>query len=245
MERPAQAVTFDFHNTLAHCDKWFQLEIRNLVPAFLDWLADSTHSGRLPVSDADASASYRRLRLEIMEHGMEVDAVSCVDFVTREFGYPLERDTICAGVCAIMRETLSDASPVPGAVDAVRHLHAQGIRLGVVSSAAYHPFLEWSLEKFGILDAFDSIITSASCGYYKTRTEIYSVALDALQVPAENLIHVGDSHRFDVETSSRLGIRTIWFNRDGDSEQVSSATESVTSLCGVEHVATRLLRGSA
>lgn len=240
-ETPA-AVTFDFHNTLAVCDQWFELEVRQVVPAFLNWHAACNGSKRLPVADGDAIDSYRRLRLEIMDHGMEVDAVSCVDYVTRELGYPIELGTIEHGVQEIMQRTLADSVPVPGVVESVRRLQSQGIRLGVVSSAAYHPFLQWSLEKFGILDAFDSIVTSASCGYYKTRTEIYSAALADLKTSADRTVHIGDSLRFDVETAARLGIKTIWFNRDADSSKSSVADAVVTSLEDVDAIAVALLR---
>ena len=32
-----RAITFDFHNTLIHCDPWFELEVRTLPGAFLRW----------------------------------------------------------------------------------------------------------------------------------------------------------------------------------------------------------------
>nr|MBA2290299.1 hypothetical protein [Chloroflexia bacterium] len=35
-----QIITFDFHNTVAHCDPWFELEIRTLPAAVLGRLAD-------------------------------------------------------------------------------------------------------------------------------------------------------------------------------------------------------------
>ena len=88
----------------------------------------------------------------------------------------------------------------------------------VVSSAIYHPFLESTLERFGILDAFEMVITSASCGYYKSRQEIYHHALDALGIAPGELVHVGDSLKYDVTTAGRLGVRTVWLNADADGE---------------------------
>jgi HAD superfamily hydrolase (TIGR01509 family) len=236
MRRYPEAVTFDFHNTLAHCDQWFQLEIRELVPAFLSWYAAHNGNSPLGISSDDSVAVYRRLRTEIMAHGMEMDAVTCVDAVTRELGCPLPEETIEIGVETVMRTTLEDATAVPGVVDSVRQLRSEGIRLGVVSSAAYHPFLEWSLEKFGILDEFDSIVTSASCGYYKSRTEIYSIALEQLGSSSDRAVHVGDSHRFDVETASRLGIKTVWYNPDNVSIPDARPDATVTTLDGVDRL---------
>jgi FMN phosphatase YigB (HAD superfamily) len=95
-------------------------------------------------------------------------------------------------------------------VETVRALHDDGIRLGVVSSAVYHPFLEWSLEMFGIASAFTTVVTSASAGFYKSRPEIYRRAAEHLGVSPNRIVHVGDSLRFDVGGASRAGMGTVW-----------------------------------
>jgi putative hydrolase of the HAD superfamily len=93
----------------------------------------------------------------------------------------------------------------------VRALHGRGLRCGIVSSAVHHPFLEWTLERFGLTAAFASVVTSASSGYYKSRPEIYQTALRALGVAPGEAVHVGDSYRFDVQGARRAGLRTIWY----------------------------------
>lgn len=236
MKHIPEAVTFDFHNTIATCDQWFQLEIRELMPAFLTWYATHHGSDSNRICAKESVTVYRRLRTEIMEHGIEMDAVTCVDAVTRELGFSLPADTIESGVETVMRATLAEATAVPGVVEGVRKLRSQGVRLGVVSSAAYHPFLEWTLDKFGILDDFDTIVTSASCGYYKSRTEIYSIALEHLDSTADRAVHVGDSHRFDVETASRLGIRTVWYNHENSTYPDVQADAVVTTLDGIDRL---------
>ena len=236
MKHIPEAVTFDFHNTIATCDQWFQLEIRELMPAFLTWYATLHGSDSNRICAKESVTVYRRLRTEIMEHGIEMDAVTCVDAVTRELGFSLPADTIESGVETVMRATLAEATAVPGVVEGVRKLRSQGVRLGVVSSAAYHPFLEWTLDKFGILDDFDTIVTSASCGYYKSRTEIYSIALEHLDSTADRAVHVGDSHRFDVETASRLGIRTVWYNHENSTYPDVQADAVVTTLDGIDRL---------
>jgi putative hydrolase of the HAD superfamily len=80
-----------------------------------------------------------------------------------------------------------------------------------VSSAVHHPFLDWTLARFGLGDAFTTIITSASSGFYKSRPEIYQAALRDLGVAATETIHVGDSYRFDVQGARRAGLRTVWY----------------------------------
>lgn len=229
-----EAVTFDFHNTLARCDRWFHLEIRDLVPAFLLWHARQNNTS---VSEATFERSvelYRKIRLDIMDHGVERDAAACVGMVTRELGFTFEPDVIERGLQETMQETLADCTPIEGVVPAVRALRDQGIKLGVVSSAVYHPYLEWSLAGFGIADAFDVIVTSASCGFYKSRTDIYETTLKALGVRPEHAVHVGDSHRFDVETAAKLGMRTVWLAGEGTDTHSHQANAVVTTLTGID-----------
>jgi FMN phosphatase YigB (HAD superfamily) len=235
-----QAVTFDFHNTIARCDHWFDLEVRDLLPAFLTWLNNESGVEPVLIDFVEAKTRYRKLRREIMETGYERDAETCVDLVTREFGVVLPDEVIHAGVQAIMLETLPGSKPLDGVVDAVIALHEQGVRLGVVSSAAYHPFLEWSLQKFGILDRFTTVVTSASCGYYKSRTEIYEITLNRLKADPGRSVHIGDSEKWDVGTSAKLGMRTVLLDEHGKQKEESKANAIVSSLRGVEQIAIRL-----
>jgi HAD superfamily hydrolase (TIGR01509 family) len=230
---PLKAVTFDFHNTLADCDEWFQLEIREIVPAVMDWLA-SRDGTTVAAGERDtAIRHYRAMRLDIMEHGNERDAYDCTMTVLAQMGRIVDEDVVREGVDTVMRSALPGSNAVEGVANAVRTLRASDIDLAVVSSAAHHDFLEWSLEKFEILDCFSHVITSASCGFYKSRTEIYQHALDQLGVRPSEAVHVGDSHRYDVETATRSGMRTVWFSRDRDANHANGAGLTVTSLDGL------------
>lgn len=224
-------VTFDFHNTLAWCDDWFQLEIRTLVPALLRWHGGVAHDDS---STADAAVElYRALRLEIIHHGHERDAVSCAMHVLDQLGIEIERDVVERGVADVMRDALGTSQPVPGVVDAVRQLADRGLRLGVISNAVYHPFLEWSLEKFEIADLFDVVVTSASAGYYKTRPELYHDTLARLGSNPTRTVHIGDSYRFDVLGARAAGMKTVWFDTGHEEGAGDAADLRVMTLDGL------------
>lgn len=215
----ARGITFDFHNTIAACDAWFQLEIRQLVGAFLGWRA--TERGD-PVSEpqiAAADAAYRQLRQEIHVHGNEQTAEQCIANVLGRLGIAATRDEIARGVEALMRDVSPAAAPLDGVIATIRDLAGRGIPLGIVSSAVYHPFLEWTLERFGIREAFAVVVTSASSRYYKSRPEIFWHALDALGVKPADAVHVGDSLRFDVGGAQRAGMRAILVSADSKPAQ--------------------------
>lgn len=223
------AVTFDFHDTLAICDAWFELEIRQLAAAYLSWQARQNGSGAVDSGLlADAATTYRQLRLEIIEHGNELPAEACVAQVLERLSLPVDMAAIARGVGALMRGVFAEVMPVPGAVATVRGLHAAGLNLGIISSAVYHPFLEWTLAKFQLQDAFLDITTSASAGFYKSRPELFWHATAALGAEPRSTVHVGDSYRFDVEGASRAGLATVWLNREGKPAPANGAAPDLT-----------------
>lgn len=220
------AVSFDFHDTIAICPRWFHLETRHLVSATH---AALVAAGRLPPGPdaAELDTAYRRLRLAIHEHGREQDATSCVREVLADFGIACPPETIAGAIAALQHATLEEAQPRPGIVAAIAELAAAGVPIGVTSNAVYHPFLLWTLERFGLLPRLRSVISSASCGYYKSRPEIFHATAAALGVPPARLVHVGDSFRFDVLAARRAGLRAVWLNLAGEQPPEPDAADLV------------------
>jgi FMN phosphatase YigB (HAD superfamily) len=238
------AITFDFHNTLIECDEWFQIEIRTLVSDVLRYWHDLGEIDVPPALLASADAEYRKLRLAIHRHGHELPADRAVRTILERIGYALPWEAIDIALDAIMRDAFRHARPVEGAPETVQSLSATGIRLGVVSSAVHHDFLLWSLDRFGMLTSFEEVVTSASCGFYKSRPEIYWSALSELNAHAGNAVHVGDSLRFDVGGAARAGMRTAWYQRPGAKEQPSAELIPnliVTSMAGIAPSLTAIL----
>jgi HAD superfamily hydrolase (TIGR01509 family) len=203
------AVTFDFHNTIARCDEWFDIEVNGLVSAFLRW--QSVDRG-VPIDEQtlwSADQAYKALRTAIRDHGNELTSEECVATVLDELSLSYDDREIARGIDQLLRPTLEFTQPMPGAIETIARLGDAGVPLGVVSSAVHHPFLEWTLERFGVNDAFSTVTTSASAGYYKSRPEIFLSALTALDALPEYSVHVGDSPRYDVGGAQRAGMRTV------------------------------------
>jgi HAD superfamily hydrolase (TIGR01509 family) len=225
------AVTLDFHNTLARCDSWFALEVRGLLPEFLDWHAGETGRKIAPETRELAASTYREIRRSVMESGYELTAEACVATGLERLGLHATESEIERGVERLMRSTLHDLAPIPSALKLVDDLRSAGVLLGIVSSAVYHPFLDWSLDEFGLTDSFASVVTSASAGFYKSRTEIYAHALTRLGVDASRAVHVGDSWRWDAGTAKRAGMKTVWLNAKYAEAEVTPDLE-IRSLDG-------------
>ena len=202
-------ITFDFHNTIATCDPWFELEVRDLpwaVVSHLD-LASSSDADRLTLD-----AAYATLRRGVIASGDEIDAFDAVFRILNAHGVAVDRHTVERAVDDVMRNTLAALEPVEGIAETIPYLRDRGCRLGIVSSAVHHQFVDWSLEAIGLRDAFSSIVTSASAGYYKSSPRIYEHALRELDAFPAQSVHVGDSLRWDVGGSQRAGMKAIWLD---------------------------------
>ena len=221
-----QVLTFDFHNTLANCDPWFDLEVRDLPWAVLQHLDLTSESA----DQALVEQEYRALRLEVIASGNEIDAYESVARIFATIGVDAEPAHITEAVDALMRDCLAHAQAVPGAVDTVRHLHRYGVRLGVVSSAVHHQTLNWILEQLDIADCFEMVVTSASSGYYKSTPAIYDHALVALDGDASVSVHVGDSLKWDIHTAQRAGMATVWLNTPRREVFATPSNDTVPTL---------------
>lgn len=66
------------------------------------------------------------------------------------------------------------------------------------------------LEEFGLAGYFKEIIESSVVGMRKPDPALFALGVEALQLPAEETVVIGDSYRKDIYPSSTLGCKTIW-----------------------------------
>lgn len=205
-------VTFDFHNTIADCDEWFRLEIRDLPVRVLEIVQPEALETHTPER---ITAVYRDLRTSVMASGKEIDALDGVLRVLDALGIQTDRDEVDEAIAQLMRDASRHATPIPGAVEAIQKVAASGAKIGIISSAVYHPFLEWTLARFGVKNVLAFIMTSASSGIYKSNPEIYRTAIRFAGSHPDRSIHIGDSAKWDVWSAQQAGMKAVWF-RNGD-----------------------------
>lgn len=201
---------FDFHNTLAACDRWLDLEIRTLPALSIERLAAG---GLLPGDQADPARApdlFKALRQQVRESGVELPALDGTLIVLRQMGIALPIPEVEAVVRELEEDCLSDVEVMPGAAHALERLRGAGCQMGVVSSAGYPRFVELALEELGLRPYFSEIITSAGEGIYKSNPEIYRRAVARLCAEPWEAAHVGDHPVFDVQVPREAGLSTIW-----------------------------------
>ncbi len=70
------------------------------------------------------------------------------------------------------------------------------------------------LHKVGLLDYFDPIIVSGDHGFRKPDRRLFQLALDRLNVPAQNTLYVGNDMHRDIFGARQAGLATVMFDSD-------------------------------
>jgi len=89
-----------------------------------------------------------------------------------------------------------------------REVLSKKYRLGVIANQSAGT--EQRLEKYGIRQYFDLIISSAEIGFSKPDLKIFEIALDKVGCTSSETYMIGDRLDNDIEPAAQLGMRTIW-----------------------------------
>lgn len=94
-----------------------------------------------------------------------------------------------------------------GALEIVKHFHAQGIPCGVASSS-YQDIIKCRLSKVGILQYFSAITSGDEVERGKPHPDIYLLAIEKLGIPAEACIAFEDSE-FGTHAAIAAGLKVV------------------------------------
>jgi putative hydrolase of the HAD superfamily len=146
--------------------------------------------------------------------------VRCADILSWE----LDREVPVEKMMASIR-----FQPYPDAAPALAGLRAHGQRLVCVSN--WDVTLTEVLERSGLGDLLDGVVTSAGSGSRKPDPVIFSQALEIAGCTAAEALHVGDTLEEDVAGADAAGIRALLLDRDGGGD-IRSLEEIAGALAG-------------
>ena len=84
------------------------------------------------------------------------------------------------------------------------------------------------LRDYGIRHLFKGIIESAVVGVRKPNPTLFRLGVDALELPPEEVLVVGDSLRKDIEPAEKLGCKAVWLKGKGWTEDEDRQTHPNT-----------------
>lgn len=107
-------------------------------------------------------------------------------------------------------EQPSSWSIAHGAVDAIKRLRSCGVKVAVASN--WDSRLPKLLDALNLTEHFDSIVVSAIVGAEKPSPQFFAKLLSDIDVPAANVLHVGDDAINDVSgaRSAQIGAAVLW-----------------------------------
>jgi HAD superfamily hydrolase (TIGR01509 family) len=194
------------------------LELRDLPRAALEHLSEAGHIPELgdrQWSAAEAAFQEARAAAEasLRETSHIDDLMKILEALHLRGRVP---DAVIAEtVDRLHRRCLPTVELMPHVPAMLRRLHKLGVRLGIVSNAAYAPFLAWTLERFAILDFFEDIVVSADVAARKPGHAIFRIALERMGLAARAVAYVGDDFVKDVIAPKQLNMRAVWYRPDG------------------------------
>ncbi len=175
-----------------------------------------------------AEIAYYRAHLDEGRDQPSLDDLRrrCAEIVahelTRDLGRQVPADERMTGalLAALQFTRFADALP---ALQALRRL---GVRMVVVSN--WDVSLHSVLQRLGVVQLVDAVLTSAEAGVRKPAPAIFAQGLELAGVSARAARHVGDSVEEDVVGARGAGIDPVLIKRDGSGGPPGVAT--ITSL---------------
>ena len=106
--------------------------------------------------------------------------------------------------------------PIPDAFEVLTALKAR-YRLGVISNTvgSGDAELDEALERAGIRELIDALVTSRDFGVAKPDPAIYAEGARRLGVPLDETVMVGDRLDTDIAGALKAGIPGIWLRHPG------------------------------
>ena len=185
--------------------------------------------------------SYLALTAELLRRGYALEEKAFLrEFSERINAYYQQRDLNCIEHTSehVLRSLLlerdyasardDDLLPVLDAMYAVSQAHwiveedahacllrlkQAGLRLGLISNAAYARDAQRLVDKAGIRPYLEQILISADVGLRKPHEQIFRQALDAWQIAPQEAVMVGDSLAADIVGANQLGMASVWITR--------------------------------
>jgi putative hydrolase of the HAD superfamily len=165
--------------------------VERAVRAEMSYYRAHSHEGR----DAATLADLRR---------------RCAELLSRELGRPVAVDTMMS---AIRFHAFADAPP------ALAALRDAGLKLICVSN--WDCSLPEVLERCGLGQALDGVVTSAAAGIRKPDPAIFAPALQLARCVPGDALHVGDTPEEDLKAARAAGIPALLIDRAGGGDIAS------------------------
>lgn len=118
---------------------------------------------------------------------------------------------------------------VDGARELLDLLRSFGYKIGVISNG-FKGIQYNKLKSAGLDGWFDNVVLSDEIEVNKPDRRLFDYALQKAGTTARESVIIGDNRSTDIYGGARAGWQTIYFNRDGKSQDSDDANLTITDL---------------
>jgi putative hydrolase of the HAD superfamily len=198
------AITIDLDDTL-----WaIHPVIKRAEKRLYEWMGE--HYPR--IGEMFTAEDIRELRAEVIDefrdraHDLTFLRRTVLTRIGEAAGYG---DRHVDAAFEVFDEARNDVELFPESRPALQFLKKHYVVIAVTNGNA-------NLDRIGIRDLFDDVVSAAAVGAAKPARPIFEAAVRAGGAPPDKTLHVGDHPLYDVHGARDAGLRAVWVNRNGD-----------------------------
>lgn len=148
---------------------------------------------------------------------MRIEIGNLVENAVLPSDYPVEEKALAVARYCYNRakESVEEARPV---------LEFVYERVPMVLVSNFYGNVETVLADFDLARYFKKVVESAVVGIRKPDPRIFALGVEALGVPAENVLVVGDSYKKDIVPAESIGCQVAWLKGKGWTAEEDAVT---------------------
>ena len=198
-----------------HVSRHSNIPATEIARSYSEILAQKTASA---FTDGRTSDDYRKERFGAMldKHGLDAD------------------ENVLVMLAALYKDALAKALETKaGALTLLPYLRSIGKKVVIITEGPQDA-QEWTIEKLGLSEHLDKLVTTNKFGKSKT-DGLFESVLDSLGTEGKDMVYVGDNYARDIVPAREQGIATIYFS-EAEDVVLSRQGTRINSLLKVEHV---------
>ncbi len=130
-----------------------------------------------------------------------------IEFACRKLGVDLNSARIKKASKIRFEYAFSGLKPRQGAIETIARIRSDGYKTGLISNCSTEVPNLWADTEFAPL--FDTTVFSCSEKVAKPNSRIYEVALDKLEVEADDCLYIGDGAGDELSGAAETGMHPI------------------------------------
>ncbi len=207
-----QGLIFDFDNTLARLNRPLDELMKEGAQTAFSYM-HSTGMTDLPEEFPEHLVEARIFaETKSDDEQEEHTADDTLSFLLQFVGYPASRmneEVLRRAVDLFYAPEMTAWEPMPGAVELLQHLRAEGFPLAVIANYASDRIFQRIIDYTGLRSYLDVCLSSAAVEWRKPEKDIYDAVLTRWDAEPYEIVCVGDSLKHDVAGGQEIGALTV------------------------------------